>query len=74
MEKDNKNFEEMLEELELIVGELEKGDVPLDNAISKFNEAMKLANECNKTLEQANETIAQVINKNGAFEQFDIAE
>ena len=54
MEKKTKSFEENLEELETIVKKLENGDVPLDEAIDKFNEGMKLAGECNKILETAN--------------------
>ena len=48
--KKEKSFEENLENLENIVKKLENGDIPLDEAIEKFNEGMKLANECNKIL------------------------
>ena len=49
----------------LIVKKLENGDIPLDEAIEKFNEGMKLANECNKILEKANETITKALSKDG---------
>lgn len=74
MEKKNKSFEENLEELETIVKKLENGDVPLDEAIDKFNEGMKLAGECNKILESANETITKALNKNGTLEDFEVKE
>ena len=42
-EKKELSFEENLEKLEEIVKKLENGDVPLDDAIKEFNEAMVLA-------------------------------
>ena len=74
MEKKSKSFEENLEELETIVKKLENGDVPLDEAIDKFNEGMKLAGECNKILENANETITKALNKDGKLEDFKVEE
>ncbi len=44
--EENKNFEEALKDLELIVRELESGNVNLDDAINKYTEAMKLAKFC----------------------------
>ncbi len=68
------SFEEKLNNLEKIVKELEQGDVPLDNAIEKFNEAMKLSSELNKKLNEATETINKVINNDGSREDFKINE
>lgn len=68
------SFEEKLDNLEKIVKELEQGDVPLDNAIEKFNEAMKLSSELNKKLNEATETINKVINNDGSSEDFKINE
>ena len=67
------SFEEKLEKLESIVKELESGGVPLNDAITKFNEAMLLANDCNKILESANETINKVVN-NDKIEDFKVEE
>jgi len=72
--KKKKSFEENLEALEEIVKKLENGDIPLDQAIEKFNEGVVLAGECNKILENANETIAKVLNKDGKLEDFKIDE
>lgn len=52
-----KTYEEQMEELEEIVGQLEKGDLNLEEAVSKFEEGMKLSKECNKMLEQAEKKI-----------------
>ena len=72
--KKEKSFEENLENLGNIVKKLENGDIPLDEAIEKFNEGMKLANECNKILEKANETITKSLSKDGSLEKFEISE
>lgn len=74
MEKNNKSFEESLEELENIVKSLENGDVPLDDAINKFNDGMKLAASCNKILEEAGDTITKALNKEGNLEDFEVKE
>ena len=74
MDKKDLSFEEKLTSLEKIVKDLESGDIPLDDAINKFNEAMKLANSCNKTLEEATETINKVLNKDGKLEDFEVKE
>ena len=70
--KKEKSFEEKLTELEKIVKVLENGDVPLDDAINKFNQAMNLAKDCNKTLEDATKTVNKVLNKDGSFEDFKV--
>ena len=49
MVKKEKKFEEAMSELEQIVQQLERGDVPLDEAISKFQEGMALSQCCNET-------------------------
>lgn len=74
MDKKEKTFEEDLEALELIVRKLENGDIPLDEAIDKFNEGMKLANKCNKKLEDATTAVTKVLNKDGSLEDFKIEE
>lgn len=67
------SFEENLENLEKIVKALENGDVPLDDAIEKFNEGMKYANVCNKILEDATKTVTKAIDKDGNLKDFEIA-
>ncbi len=64
------SFEENLEELEAIVKKLESGEVPLDEAIDKFNEAMKLAKKCNEKLKAAEESVNKVLTENGELKDF----
>ena len=73
-EKEEKSFEENLKELEEIVKKLESGDVPLDDAINKFNDAMKISKECNDKLKSAEENINKILKENGKLEDFNIEE
>ena len=74
VKKEEKSFEEQIKELEVIVKDLESGTVPLDEAIDKFNTAMKLSSSCNEKLKNAEETINKVLNKNGELEDFEVKE
>lgn len=67
--KMNKNFEEQMEELEKIVTELEKGDLNLDDSVSKFEEGIKISKECNKILEEAEKKITILINEDGEIKE-----
>lgn len=46
-------FEECLQKLEQIVDQLEKGEVPLEQAIALFEEGVKLSNDCRSELDAA---------------------
>jgi exodeoxyribonuclease VII small subunit len=46
-------FEESLKKLEAIVGQLERGDLPLEDSVKLFEEGMQLSAECKKQLEEA---------------------
>lgn len=67
-----KTFEASLEELEKIVKDLESGNVSLDDAINKFNEAMKLAKFCDEKLKAAEENINKILSKDGKLENFNL--
>ena len=55
--KEEKKFEEVMQDLENIASELEKGDLDLDQSVAKFEEGMKLAKQCNNILENAEKRI-----------------
>lgn len=74
MEKNEKKFEDKLEELEKIVGELESGEVDLDLALEKYTKAMKLIKECNDKLKNAQESVNKILKDNGTLEDFNIEE
>ncbi len=67
-------FEENLDKLENIVKNLESGETPLDEAIDKFTEAMKLVEVCNKKLKSAEEKITKIVGKDGSLEEFEVEE
>ena len=50
-------FEKDLERLEGIVEALEEGGLPLDEALKKFEEGIKLAQRCEKALSSAEKKI-----------------
>lgn len=53
-----------MSKLEKIATELEKGDLNLEESVSKFEEGMKLSKECSNFLEDAEKRITILI-KNG---------
>jgi len=61
-------FEECLQRLEKIVQELEKGDVPLEQSLSLFEEGMQLSSACRKELEQAEGKVEILLKKNGKLQ------
>ena len=63
------NFEDNMENLEKIVTELEKGELNLDDSISKFEEGIKISKEWNKILEEAEKKITILLEKDGNIEE-----
>ena len=70
------SFENQMENLEKIVAELEKGELSLDESVTKFEEGIKISKECNKNLETAEKKITMLINNDGEIqeEKFEINE
>ncbi len=54
------NFEESLKELEKNVELLEKGDLPLDEAIKLFEKGITISKDCSKYLEEAKQKISNL--------------
>ena len=59
------SFEASLDELERVVKELEKGDLPLEQSLQLFESGMRLSAECKRQLEEA-ETRVEVLMKKGS--------
>ena len=72
--KDKINFEENIKKLENIVKELESGNVPLDDALDKFNEAFKISKECDTKLKEVSDSLNKILNKEVNLEEFKIEE
>ena len=54
-------FEKALSRLEKIVAELESGDFPLDDALKRYEEGVKLARLCTKKLDTAQKKVEILI-------------
>lgn len=54
------SFEQALEKLEEIVAELEAGQLPLEKAMEKFEQATRLKTRCEKLLTQAEARIEEL--------------
>ncbi len=55
-------FEESLKQLEGIVAQLERGDLPLEDSIKMFEEGMRLSAQCKQELDSA-ESKVQILLK-----------
>ncbi len=53
-------FEKALEKLEKIVEDLEAGNIPLEEALKKYEEGVKLSRLCTEKLTQAETKIEQL--------------
>jgi exodeoxyribonuclease VII small subunit len=53
-----KTFEQSMKLLERIVQELEDGDLPLEKAIKKFEEGIKLTKLCSEKLDETEKKIS----------------
>jgi len=62
-EKPAASFESGLEELELIVKEMESGELPLERALALYEKGMLLSESCRKQLEAAETRIEMLIRK-----------
>lgn len=56
-----KSFETALEELEVLVKELENGEIELSEAVKKYNEGMKLSKHCHDLLKDAESVIVKMM-------------
>ena len=72
----NINLEKSLADLEDLVEELETGDLPLEKAMKKFEEGIKLTRSCQKALKDAEQKVEILLTSAGgdALEDFDVEE
>jgi len=58
-------FEECLQRLEVIVKEMERGDLPLEQSLKLFEEGVALSGACRKELEEAEGKVEILMRQNG---------
>jgi exodeoxyribonuclease VII small subunit len=68
------NLEKSLAELEGLVEELESGDLPLEKAMKKFEEGIKLTRGCQTALKEAEQKVEILLKSAGGedLEEFEV--
>jgi exodeoxyribonuclease VII small subunit len=67
-DKKSVNLEKSLAELESLVEELESGDLPLEKAMKKFEEGIKLTRGCQAALKDAEQRVEILLKSAGGDE------
>ena len=65
------NLEKSLSDLEELVEELESGDLPLEKAMKKFEEGIKLTRGCQAALKEAEQKVQILLESAGEDELAD---
>jgi exodeoxyribonuclease VII small subunit len=60
-----KSFEESLAELEALVAAMERGELPLDQALRQFERGVQLTRECQTALQSARQKV-QILQQSAA--------
>ena len=70
------DFEQALAELEALVERLERGDLPLDDALKTFERGVELTRHCQDSLKAAQQRVEILLKRNGRPEPepFSVAE
>jgi exodeoxyribonuclease VII small subunit len=70
------DLEKSLAELEELVEELESGDLPLETAMKKFEDGIKLTRGCQAALKDAEQKVQILLKSAGGEEldEFDVAD
>ena len=63
-------LEQSFEKLEQIIGNLENGDVSLEDSFKLYNEGMKLSQNCNQQLDKVEKKIVVLNQKEGDEDEF----
>ena len=67
------DFEQALEDLEALVARMEKGDLPLEEALAHFERGIELTRRCQSALKDAELKVQQLVERHGkqTLEPFD---
>lgn len=60
MKQESQTFEQSLTRLEQIVKQMERGDVPLEQALALFEEGTGLVSSCTRLLDEAELKVVQL--------------
>jgi exodeoxyribonuclease VII small subunit len=59
--KKSEKFEDALKQLQTIVEKLERGDLPLEDALESFTEGVRLVRFCHQKLEEAENKVQMLL-------------
>lgn len=62
------SFGTALAELESLVGQLEQGELTLEDSLQRFERGIALVQSCQNTLREAEQKVEQLIERNGRLE------
>jgi exodeoxyribonuclease VII small subunit len=62
---DTPEFEQALAELETLVERLERGELPLDQALKTFERGVELTRHCQASLKAAQQRVEILLKRNG---------
>ena len=65
------NLEKALADLEELVEELESGELPLEKAMKKFEDGIKLTRSCQAALKEAEQKVEILLKSAGGDEELD---
>jgi exodeoxyribonuclease VII small subunit len=71
------DLEKALSDLEALVEELESGDLPLEKAMKKFEDGIKLTRNCQAALKDAEQKVEVLLKSAGGeetLEDFDVGQ
>jgi exodeoxyribonuclease VII small subunit len=68
------DLEKSLADLEALVAELESGDLPLEKAMQKFEQGIKLTRGCQSALQDAEQKVQVLLKSAGGDELQDFAD
>ena len=66
------NLEKSIADLEKLVDELESGDLPLEKAMKKFEEGIKLTRKCQAALKEAEQKVEVLVQSAGGEETLEL--
>ena len=55
------NFEKAMSELEALVEDMEQGDLPLEKALKRFEEGVRLSKYCTETLDETERKVTLLL-------------
>lgn len=73
-ESKSSEFEAALEELERLVERLERGDLPLEDALKNFERGVELTRRCQGALRAAQQRVEILLRRDGAPSPFAVTD